>query len=106
MEHLQEELFQKRYHIAAYCALPIVANLIGWRCFSQASVHADPRARLPRTEKLKTIWLFSQIAVKCSVTRASAEGWIFKRPEPLDSSFENLAEFQCQPGFRNLLYLH
>lgn len=44
--------------------------------------------------------------VKCLVTRASAEGWIFKRPKPLDSSFENLAEFQCQPGFRNLLYLH
>lgn len=44
--------------------------------------------------------------VKCSVSRASAEGWIFKRPELLDSSLENLAEFQYENGFRNLLYLH
>lgn len=54
---------------------------------------------------LTSVWLKTN-CLKCSVTRASVEGWIFKRPEPLDSSSENLAEFQCKPGFRNLLYLH
>ena len=83
-----------------------MASLIAWHCFPWDSVHADPRARFWSSQNLKTVGLFSQIEVKCLVARAWAEGWIFKRPEPLHSGFENLAEFQCEPSFRNLLCLH
>lgn len=54
MERPQEELFQKRYRITAYCVLPIMAYLIGWHC-AYDSVHADPRARFSSTQNLKTI---------------------------------------------------
>lgn len=62
------------------CVVPVMDNVIGGHCFSSGTVHADARARFPGTQNVKTIWLFPQIGVKCSVTRASAGDWIFKRP--------------------------